>query len=97
MKSLIITFLIAGGLFLAFDLFVAAPETREVFSKPAETYDPISDIQVSLPPVDPLAVTAPPEVSRQIEQLESQPEPKATTIAPATVVQGEAPRAKWDR
>lgn len=97
MKSLIITLLIAGGLFLAFDLFVAAPEAREVFSKPAEAYDPIASIPVETAPVDPLAITAPPEVTRQIEQLESLPEPKTDTIAPATVVQGEAPRAKWDR
>jgi hypothetical protein len=47
--------------------------------------------------VDPLAVTASPEVSKQIEQLESLPVPDPQAIAPATVVQGEAPRAKWDR
>ncbi|CAN5906243.1 hypothetical protein BH11VER1_BH11VER1_07530 [soil metagenome] len=97
MKSLLITLLITGGLYLAYDLFVAAPETREVFSKPAEAYDPLAGISLETPPVDPLAITAPPEVSRQIEQLESIPAPKEPTIAPATVVQGEAPRLELSR
>lgn len=97
MKSLLITFLITGGLFLAYDLFVAAPEEREVFSKPVAVQDPLAGLNLEAPPVDPLAIAAPPEVTRQIEQLESQPAPKAPTIAPATVVQGEAPRIEWNR
>lgn len=97
MKSLIITLLISGGLYLAYDLFVAAPETREVFSRPAEAYDPLASVPLEAPPSDPLAITTPPEVAKQIEQLESLPTAKTPTIAPATVVQGEAPAVKWDR
>ncbi len=97
MKSLIITLLIAGAIFLAYDLFIAAPETREVFSTPTAAFDPIASIPIETPPVDPLAITAPPEVLKQIEQLESAPVIINKSIAPDTVVQGEAPRIELQK
>lgn len=102
MKSLLITFLITGVLFLAYDLFIAAPESRDVFTPPAETAEVIANLPVEAPPADPLAGIIAPSVSKQIEQIETKPDTvpnsvSPTTIAPASVVQGEAPKIDLGR
>lgn len=94
MKSLLITVLIVGSLILFFDLFVAPPAERDVFSPPAETYDPIASIPDTAPPADPLANISP-EISQKIEQFETQPLPEVKSNTPAMGVKGEALRAEW--